>query len=169
MTIRRATSADPPGIAAAQVAAWRSAYRDILPASYLASLSALQKEPIWIAAAAGTSTALFVVEDESGIAGFACAGAARDADVDREHVGEISAIYLLEHLWGRGVGATLFYHACAALADMGFAELIVWVLEANSRARSFYERKGMSLDPAEHAFILDGGLRFPELRYRKAL
>jgi GNAT superfamily N-acetyltransferase len=164
--IRPATSADPRAIAETQIEAWRSAYRAILPASYLAAMSPLQRESLWTAVVGGTSAVLLVAEDDDGIVGFACAGAARDGDVDPTLVGEISAIYLLERVWSAGVGRALFERACDALRERGFEEALLWVLEANERARTFYERMGMSLDDAAQAYFSADGERFREVRYR---
>ena len=166
MKIRTATADDARAIADVQVASWRAAYRDILPATMLANLSVDEREPIWRKVSAIDTSILLVAESESGIVGFACANPARDNDVDRETVGEISAIYLLETAWGTGVGRALYDAAWDRLRSRGFTRLIVWVLEENHQARSFYERMGMRRDIAPtQKFIVDGGMSFPVIRY----
>jgi len=47
MIIRRATIEDLKGIAKVHVDTWRTAYKDIIPDSYLASLSYEKRETSW--------------------------------------------------------------------------------------------------------------------------
>jgi GNAT superfamily N-acetyltransferase len=65
---------------------------------------------------------------------------------------ELNALYVLPELWGRGIGHRL-------LAAAGPVSLL-WVLEANERGRSFYERHGWRPDGAVKSAF---GVR--ELRY----
>jgi ribosomal protein S18 acetylase RimI-like enzyme len=58
--------------------------------------------------------------------------------------------------------------AVRALAIRGFAEAILWVFEANTAARGFYERLGWSPDGASKPYEI-GGVSPLELRYRKRL
>ena len=50
----------------------------------------------------------------------------------------------------------------------GRAEAYLWVLEANVRARRFYERNGYKHDGTTKNAIL-GNVGLPELRYTKSL
>ena len=45
-----------------------------------------------------------------------------------------------------GVGRMLMAEARRRLAEDGFSEAILWVLQGNDRARSFYEREGWEPD-----------------------
>jgi hypothetical protein len=58
--------------------------------------------------------------------------------------------------------------ALDALAGFGFGEATLWVLDANERARRFYEAGGWSTDGAAK---IDDSHGFPivEVRYRRAL
>jgi uncharacterized spore protein YtfJ/GNAT superfamily N-acetyltransferase len=69
--------------------------------------------------------------------------------------GELSALYVLPELWGRGVGHRLLEAAGPVR--------VLWVLEANERGRSFYERHGWRPDGAVQTVA---GVR--ELRYARA-
>jgi GNAT superfamily N-acetyltransferase len=68
---------------------------------------------------------------------------------------ELHALYVLPAHWGRGIGNSL-------LAAAGSVSRL-WVIEANVRARRFYER---------HGWRSDGAVRYafgvPEVRYRSA-
>ena len=95
--------------------------------------------------------------DGDEVVGFASTGPAREADA----VSELYAIYLLPSAWGTGLATPL---AEAALADL--ADVVVWVLEDNPRARRFYERLGFTSDGTtrEETF---GSAVVKELRYRR--
>jgi GNAT superfamily N-acetyltransferase len=60
----------------------------------------------------------------------------------------VGAIYVdPEHL-GTGLGAALMKRALAALADAGYADATLWVLEANDLGRAFYAKGGWEPDGA---------------------
>jgi hypothetical protein len=55
------------------------------------------------------------------------------------------------------------------LRDLGFREATLWTLEANSRARSFYEKEGWHADGGRQVNKRPGLSDQVEIRYRKAL
>jgi ribosomal protein S18 acetylase RimI-like enzyme len=84
---------------------------------------------------------------------------------DQERRGEVYAINVDPDWIGRGVGQPLFSAAVAALRDMGFTSLVLWVVRENARARHFYERNGWVADGAEQEAEF-GDATVVELRYR---
>jgi GNAT superfamily N-acetyltransferase len=71
------------------------------------------------------------------------------ADVDARPVGLagyrsewLDGLYVVPDVWARGVGRELHDHVLARLRELGSARCHLWVLEANDRARRFYERHG---------------------------
>lgn len=58
----------------------------------------------------------------------------------------LDGLYVLPELWGSGVGARLHDAAVEILRGLGGVRSHLWVLEANSRARTFYERRGWALN-----------------------
>lgn len=141
MNIRPATLADVDGIALAHVEAWKTAYREILPASYLASLARESRKSVWQEILNRTAPAefTFIAEADDRIIGFATGGPERTGDPD--YVGELYAIYLLEPFQRRSIGSELFCRGVETLRRLGLNSLKVWVLKENP-CRSFYERHG---------------------------
>jgi ribosomal protein S18 acetylase RimI-like enzyme len=142
--VREAMAADAPGVAAVQVATWRSAYRDIVPAPYLAALSverragvfaAMRRDPV-------TGHGLFVAVAPAGseVVGFASCGPDREGP--SPVAGELSAIYVLPAWQRQGVGRRLVAAVARRLVGAGRTSMRVWVLTANEPGRLFYERLG---------------------------
>jgi ribosomal protein S18 acetylase RimI-like enzyme len=63
-------------------------------------------------------------------------------DPDEPELGHLARLYVEPARWGHGVGTQLHHAAVRDLAGRPFAEATLWVLEANSRARRWYERLG---------------------------
>jgi ribosomal protein S18 acetylase RimI-like enzyme len=66
--------------------------------------------------------------------------------------GEVYAIYADPPYWRTGVGHALMAAGVAALAEAGRGPIRLWVLDANDRARRFYERYGFVLDGARAGY-----------------
>lgn len=146
MHIRAAQPDDIAGIARVHVDAWRAAYREILPASFLEALSYEAREQRWRGwwAQADPQRWLLVVEDDADrIVGFATGGSERDGTPGYD--GEVYAIYLAPEHHRRGIGRHLMAACARRLADQGFGAGLVWVLEENRSARAFYEALGGQL------------------------
>lgn len=147
-SVRTAIEADLRAVAELHVQAWRWAYRELLPASYLAALSVDTREQMWrrLLAAPAASSGLLVWEQDGRIRGFAAYGPARDTDLEARDAGQLLALYLDEELVGRGAGHALHDAALDALRSAGFSRALLWVLEANARTRAFYARHGWAPD-----------------------
>jgi GNAT superfamily N-acetyltransferase len=79
-----------------------------------------------------TTDDVFVDEDELGFAAVA---------------GEwLNGLYVRPSAWGTGVAARLHDRAVEAIRSSGHERARLWVLEQNTRARRFYERRGWRLD-----------------------
>ena len=61
-------------------------------------------------------------------------------DPDEPEVGHVARLYVDPSSWGRGVGTLLYGTALRDLIGRSFPEATLWALEANHRARSWYER-----------------------------
>jgi GNAT superfamily N-acetyltransferase len=83
--------------------------------------------------------------------------------------GIMYALYVEPDHWGKGTGRALFERAQDELQVRGYQDVIVWVLEANARARSFYEHVGFGLESGAIKAIERYGVTISEVRYKKAV
>jgi L-amino acid N-acyltransferase YncA len=169
--IRAAAIADAIPIAQVHVSSWRAAYIGLIPASVLDGLSVDRRAEMWrrtLESATSTANRLWVVEVEGRVVGFAATGPTRDSDEDRTVTGEVFAIYLNSQHWGRGIGRALFETAVSEMGRQGFHRATLWVLDANTRTRRFYEAAGWRTDGAVRTDVMEG-VEVSEVRYRIAL
>lgn len=182
MPVRLARSDDVALIAEIHVRSWQAAYAGLIPQDYLDALDPARRLDRWAAAVAGTQQAaaagagtagqreavLVATGEQDRAAGFASVGACRDADERGAGAGEIRAIYLEPAAWGTGLGRELMTAATARLAELGYRQATLWVLDGNARARRFYTAAGFEPDGAVK---IDGerGFTLQEIRYRRAL
>lgn len=148
VSIRLARPTDAPGIAAVHVAAWRATYRGIFPDDVLDALAEdefAERHARRLVNPAPADARVFIAESPGGIVGFSIGGSARDPDL-APATGEVYAIYLKPDALGRGIGRELFAQSLTTLREQGKRAVVVWVAEANARARRFYERAGLALD-----------------------
>ena len=168
---RRARETDARELAQVHIAAWRAAYRDLLPHDYLASLSVDAREQAWRERLTllAANRRPWVATADGQIVGFASAGPERDDDDNLSNdVGEVYAINVLPDCWHKGVGRNLMRHAERELREHRYSEAILWCLTDNARARAFYERLGWHFDGTTKVRDF-GGADIEEVRYRKAL
>ena len=72
-------------------------------------------------------------------------------DPDESVRGHLQALYVDPGHWGRGIGRALHDVALDHLRASGFRVAVLWVLEANVRARAMYERWGWRAAPARQS------------------
>ena len=161
--------ADAHDIAEVHIASWKAAYRGLMPDSVLDGLSVLKREAMWQRIIAEQKFQLLVAEHKGKIVGLVNFGSARDSDTVPGLTGEILAIYVDPHHWHAGTGQGLLQTALSKLKSAGFNEVILWVLDSNSRARFFYEQAGFIADGATKNGIVGGSVTIQEVRYRRPL
>jgi GNAT superfamily N-acetyltransferase len=163
MLIRPATPADAAAIARVDVASWRAAYQHIMPDTYLDGLSVEEKAASWAARIAreqwrGKRT--LVAEDPAlGVIGYATVGPDPGSDD-----GMLLLMYVLPDRWRIGIGRALMQAAADALRMLGYKRAVLSVLEANERARRFYESEGWAPDGTSRSDDY-GGARLVALQY----
>jgi ribosomal protein S18 acetylase RimI-like enzyme len=166
-TLRRATMKDAPELAQIHVAAWHEAYRGTVPDSFLEQFTVQRRLKRFQEFLADNSAETYIVEYESRIVGFLTLGGCRDEGVERSTTGEIWGIYIRPAYWRRGFGRFLCQQGQNRLAAQDFSIATLWVLEANKRARSFYQAMGFKADGTRK--VLQFGIPVPAIRYRKNL
>jgi ribosomal protein S18 acetylase RimI-like enzyme len=164
MNIRRATLADARAVAEVHVESWRTAYRDLVPQSYLDALSIGPRENLWRESIERESPELWVAEIESRVVGWVAFGASRDSDAVGP-VGEIYAIYLSPAHWSTGIGLKLWLTARVRLIEQGFETVTLWVFADNARAIRFYRAAGFELMAGAVQSHERGGKALVEQRY----
>lgn len=149
--IRLARPEDAETIAALHVAAWRWAYRGLLPDATLDALDVVEKARQRRAALAKPGERrTWLVEDGGDVRGFLTTGPPRDPDLaDLAGDGgawELFELYLAADHVGHGLGRVLLERALEDAGDVGAAELVLWVLAGNERGHRFYARAGFARD-----------------------
>ncbi len=177
--MRAATPEDAATLAAIRTASWRAGYAGIVPDDFLAALDVAHETARWeviLGEAEDRGEHVeFVLDHRDVVVGYAAIGPYRRPEVDPNRpveddppLGELIAFYLHPDAWGSGAADPLLDRAEALLVERGHDEPVLWVFEANRRARRFYERHGWSFDGAASA-IAFGDVHPVDLRYRKNL
>jgi ribosomal protein S18 acetylase RimI-like enzyme len=149
--IRKAEPRDAQGIADVHFEAWRGAYSGIIPHKTLVGMLN-RRGGKWWANAIRRAASILVVEIGGHVVGYATLGRNRSRDLKQQ--GEIYELYLKPEYQGIGLGSKLFRAAREKLSAHGLKGLVVWALEDNSNALSFYEGIG-GRDVAEGIEVFD--------------
>ena len=168
MSIRPAEASDLEGIARVLVASWHGTYRGLVPDALLERMTVETRMRQWadVFDRPPARSAVLVAESDAGrIVGMAAVGPVCTDDLDPMTVGEVTAIYVEPAAWGRGHGRELMIAGLDFLRSREFTEAALWVLDANERGRSFYERGGWRLDGATQVDT-SFGEPLKEVRYR---
>jgi ribosomal protein S18 acetylase RimI-like enzyme len=150
--IRPATAEDAEATARVHVESWAAAYTLNGP-SLEQRLDQHRRFP-----------PTFVAEIDGKIVGFVGVGPSRDPDAE----GELYTIYVLSDHWREGVGRALIRAGEERMRELGYCNVVLWVLDGNSPAQSFYESAGWAAD-GESRTIEFVGESIPEVRYAKQL
>lgn len=149
--IRRAEQGDADAIANVHQSAWLGAYSGIIPHKALGEMIA-RRGGGWWAKAIRRAASVLVVEIDGNVVGYATVGRNRANELPQQ--GEIYELYLLPEYQGIGLGRRLFDAARRMLNNHGFQGLVVWALDDNEGAKSFYRNRG-GRDIAEGVEVFD--------------
>ena len=164
--IRKALPDDAYEYARIHIACWQAAYKDMIPDEYLSNMDIdeLAEKTQRVLINPGSFN-WFYAENNGEMIGRLVIGKARDKD--KVEAGEIAAMYLLSEFWDKGYGKEMMEFSLAELRRAGHEEALLWVLEANSRARRFYEKCGFVFDGTKNEINL--GAPLIEVRYTRML
>jgi GNAT superfamily N-acetyltransferase len=157
-SIRAATPDDAEAISAIRLAGWRAAYGPLLPPGTLDGVDGVEWAAGLRARLAAGQIAVLVAEDAGSVQAFSSFGRCRDDDLPEAD--EIYALYAHPTHWSRGLGQALM----AATLPRLRRPVALWVLEANARARRFYEIAGFRIEGSVQDADLYGAT-LPEVRY----
>jgi len=165
--IRRAHVKDAPILAKVHVESWHKAYREIVPESFLEGFTYLKREVAFREALINKTEETYIAEEGDNSVGILTVGESRDSDLDNKITSEIWGIYLMSDYWRRGIGTILVKEAECILRNSGYKEIVLWVLEANTVARKFYEAMGYLVDGKVKKVTLEKELL--AIRYHKSV
>jgi GNAT superfamily N-acetyltransferase len=130
----------------------------------LAGLSPAERAGQWrdfLADQGGTRFVLVAHDEGDALVAFAARAPERSGD--SKYRGEAYAIYVLPSRQARGFGRALMRAVAGRLAAGGTKSMLLWVLEANARARTFYEALGGMVVRRQPIEI--GGVTLVEVAY----
>ena len=139
--IRKAVSGDEQVLAYIQTESWKAAFADILsPAELERCINPEKAEQMYhsVLRREDCNMAIEFVADQPHC--IAAWGKNR-CDLG-DAVGELICIHSLRNHWGEGYGSAMMEYALTQLRREGYESVILWVFEANTRARKFYEKHG---------------------------
>jgi ribosomal protein S18 acetylase RimI-like enzyme len=189
VVIRAASAADAAQIAAVMRDSWFAAYHGLIEDALIDRATSLDggariRQSFWtrpwqrMLAAVASPPPPAPGAPGSGIVGYATFGPEVDVlDTPWPYpptaagwageMAELYALYVHPGWWSTGTGRALMDQVLARVRADGYTGITLWVLEANARARRFYQRAGFAPDGTRHVLADLGGVT--EVRYRRAL
>lgn len=164
MLIRDVTLADARALAQVHVDSWRHAYRALLPADFLNTLSVENRAQLWHESIRDGIPFVLVAEVGAMVVGFAAYGPCRDPGVSPEEY-ELWAIYVAPEYLATGIGLGLWSHAKANMLAAGATTISLWVLVGNEPAKQFYRKAGFQEQPGALKSLDISGASVDEIRF----
>lgn len=138
--LREGKLTDADAIGSLHAQSWSTAYRGILPDSYLDNNLDEERKNYWRIKLASLSAKDFIIIAESAgdIAGFA-------AVMDKPQNGYdalLDNLHVRPDMKGQGLGSRLMKAVAARLRATGRTSFYLWVLKGNVAAEEFYKAQG---------------------------
>lgn len=143
MNFRRASADDADRIAQLHAESWRRTYRGMMRDEFLDGDLLSNRSGAWrdLMAAIGAGQLVLLAEDGGEVAGFICV----TGDEDVLWGSYIANLHVAAAHMRRGIGRALMAHAARWLGEAyPRSSVYLWVMQANSGARLFYEALGAS-------------------------
>ncbi|WP_305787212.1 GNAT family N-acetyltransferase [Symbioplanes lichenis] len=165
--VRAATEADVPRISAICSAAYRDAYRDLLPPGYIErSVAEFYEEPRVARDVPPSPPGWFgyqVIEEDGAVLGVAGGG------MTGPRTGELSRVYLDGSARGRGLGTLLLETVTAQIQAAGGSEMWVSVFLGDQAGIGFHRARGFVPMDTVRATLSRSDDHIVSLRMRRAL
>ena len=161
--IERVKPGDEEMLAYIQTESWKAAFKDILSRETLEQYTQMDKTVAMyrrVLGQDGRRGYLLKLDNEPHC--MAWWGATREDDMPG--YAELICIHSLQNCWRKGYGRKMMEHVLADIKKAGYSKVMLWVFEANSRARGFYEALGFEANGKSKPF-----LGATELCYEKSL
>ena len=129
---------------------WKHAYKGIIPQSYLDSIPAGQ----WAQGLCSPGRYNLLALENGRIIGTSSFCKSRWEKF--RNYGEIVSIYFLPEYMRKGCGSALLGRAVDELKTLELSKILLWVLEDNAAARSFYEKNGFTPTDEYMSGMFDG-------------
>jgi ribosomal protein S18 acetylase RimI-like enzyme len=139
ITVRLARPRDAEAIAAVHDAAWREAYRGIIPGRELEQM-VQRRGPAWWSTVLERGGRIAILDFDESVRGYVSYG--RNRLTVSPYRGEIFELYVAPECQGLGFGRRLFTAARRDLSGNRIPGLLVWALADNDRACQFYRHLG---------------------------
>lgn len=165
--LRGAREEDAERIARLHIQSWRATYARELSPAFLQGLDVAERAAEWRRRLAG-GVAVFLAEEADGLAGFVACGPAGGIGGSTGEW-EIYNLHVAPPRRGVGFGSRLFEAAAELGRGQGARDLVLWVVETNDAARTFYARKGMLPEGVPQSHPVGPGETLVEVLYRKRL
>jgi len=170
MRIRPATPDDALPLARLHVAAWRAAYRGLVPDAFLDDLDADARAAHFRSWPAAGEAENHVAEEDGELRGWPTADGCCDSDVDPQTTGEIWGIYSAPGHWRQDLGRMLCRYgdgAAARSCDPAAAWSPPYGFLAGTRGRGAFTRPWAFSPMVPKS--LDFGVPLEAVRCRKTL
>lgn len=153
IAIRNASPGDGRQLAEVHDAAWRFAYRGVLPGAELERMIA-RRGADWWESALERRVPVVVLDVDGTVRGYVTYGGSRVRTLPFR--AEIYELYITPEFTGLGFGRRMFRTVQERLSRRGHETLVVWCLTENRGGCAFYEKMGgETVATAKEAF--EGG------------
>jgi len=163
--IRKMELEDTARVSEICVLEWRDAYRGIISDYILfEKIRISQRTTQFEACTNNPFQENYVYDEGSSIKAFLINGPCRNEDKPGAY--EIWCLYVDHFMHNQGIGTQLIAFGEARARACGYSEVVIWTLEENSHARTFYENRGYATDGT---IVYIQKYRVNEIRYCKKL
>jgi len=165
--LRRGSVDDAEAIARLHIASWRSTYVREMPAAFLDGLDVVARTARW-RRQLEEGVRVVIAEDGADLTGYVACGPARDT-LAGSGAWQVYNLHVSPSRQMQGIGSALFNAAVELGSEEGARELVLWVIDSNSNARSFYEHKGMRVSGHREEHFARGDFSLGETLYSMGL